>query len=161
MFVTVHGVKRIAKEHACEFAPFGARYNVILVAPLFPKDRFRDYQRRGLKGKSVRPDLALNRISDEAHLLTGTNTNRFFMFGYSGGGRQFAHRYATAYPQNQKRIVVAAPGWDTFPDHRIRYPRGIRKTRKLSNTAFDPARFLSVPVCVMVGGKEVDRNSKI
>lgn len=160
IFITVHGVKRMAKEHAREFAPFADRHNVVLVAPLFPKNRFNDYQRLGFNGKSVRSDLALNRIIEEVVFLTGADTKKLYMFGYSGGG-QFVHRYAMAYPQNLKRIVVAAPGWYTFPNHKIRYPRGIRKTRKLLDIAFDPAQFLSIPVCVMVGDKDIHRDAEL
>lgn len=160
VFITVHGVKRMAKEHAGEFAPFAERYGVVLVAPLFPKDRFCDYQRLGLNGKSVRADLALNRIIEEVGFLTGAYTDKLFMFGYSGGG-QFVHRYAMAYPQKPKRIVVAAPGWYTFPDYKANYPLGIKKVQGLRNVTFDPARFLSIPACVMVGERDVHRDAEL
>ncbi len=160
IFVTVHGVKRMAREHAREFAPFADRYNVVLVAPLFPKRRFNDYQRLGGNGKSARSDRVLNRIIEEVRFLTGADANKLYMFGYSGGG-QFVHRYAMAYPQKVKRIVVAAPGWYTFPDHKIKYPRGIRRTRKLPGITFDPAQFLSIPACVMVGDQDVYRDAEL
>lgn len=160
VFITVHGVKRMAKEHAGEFAPFAERYGVVLVAPLFPKGRFCDYQRLGRNGKSVRADLVMNRIIEEVGFLTGADTDALFMFGYSGGG-QFVHRYAMAYPQKPKRIVVAAPGWYTFPDYTANYPLGIKKVQGLGNVTFDPARFLSIPACVMVGERDVHRDAEL
>jgi hypothetical protein len=160
VFITVHGVKRMAKEHADEFAPFAEHYGLVLLAPLFPKERFCDYQRLGHNGKSVRADLALNRIIEEVGFLTGADTDKLLMFGYSGGG-QFVHRYGMAYPQNIKRIVVAAPGWYTFPDYKYNYPLGLKKTRGLLNLTFDPTRFLSIPSCVMVGEKDVHRDAEL
>ncbi len=160
VFITVHGVKRMAREHADEFASFAERYGVVLVAPLFPKDRFCDYQRLGLNGNSVRVDLVMNRIIEEVGFLTAADTDALFMFGYSGGG-QFVHRYAMAYPQKLKRIVVAAPGWYTFPDYKTKYPRGIKNVRGSGNLNFDPARFLSIPTCVLVGARDIHRDAEL
>jgi pimeloyl-ACP methyl ester carboxylesterase len=112
----------MAKDHALKFASFAERYGVVLVAPLFPKDRFGDYQRLGRNGRGERADQALNRILTEVGFLTGANIDKLYMFGYSGGG-QFVHRYAMAYPQRTARIVVAAAGWYTFPDSAVNYPR--------------------------------------
>lgn len=160
VFVTVHGVKRMAKEHADEFACFAERYGVILVAPLFPKDRFCDYQRLGREGRGERADHALNRILAEVRLLTGADINRLYMFGYSGGG-QFVHRYALAYPERTARIVIAAAGWYTFPDQNRNYPRGIKKARGLPDIHFDPGEFLSVSTCVVVGERDIHRDQEL
>ena len=119
-----------------QFAYFAERYGVILVAPLFPKDRFCDYQRLGREGRGERADHALNRILAEVRLLTGTDINRLYMFGYSGGG-QFVHRYALAYPERMARIVIAAAGWYTFPDQNVNYPRGIKKAKGLPDIHFE------------------------
>jgi len=160
VFVTVHGIKRMAKNHALRLAFFAERYGVVLVAPLFSKDRFRDYQRLGRKGKGIRADQALNRILTEVAFLTGAHINKLYMFGYSGGG-QFVHRYALAYPQRTARIVVAAAGWYTFPDPGVQYPRGIKAAKDLNDVYFDPTQFLSVPACVVVGEKDIQRDNKL
>lgn len=47
VFVSVHGITRNASDHAILFAPFAERYGVVLVAPLFTRQRYRDYQRLG------------------------------------------------------------------------------------------------------------------
>ncbi|MEA3435758.1 MAG: hypothetical protein U9R43_04785 [Thermodesulfobacteriota bacterium] len=160
VFITVHGVARMAKEHAEEFAPFAERYGVVLIAPLFPKKYFCDYQRLGRKEKGERADLAFQRIIKEVGLLTGANTDSLYMFGYSGGG-QFAHRYAMAYPQNVARIVVAAAGWYTFPDSNVNYPRGIKKAKGLRHIIFSSSRFLSIPACVIVGERDKHRDVEL
>jgi len=160
VFIAVHGVARMAKEHAEEFASFAERYGVVLIAPLFPKEYFCDYQRLGRKGKGERADLAFQRIIKEVGLLTGANTDRLYMFGYSGGG-QFVHRYAMSYPQNVARIVVAAAGWYTFPDSKVNYPRGIKKAKGLRHITFSPLRFLSIPACVIVGKRDKHRDVEL
>jgi poly(3-hydroxybutyrate) depolymerase len=160
VFVTVHGVKRMAKDHALKFASFAERYGVVLVAPLFPKDRFGDYQRLGRNGRGERADQALNRILTEVGFLTGANIDKLYMFGYSGGG-QFVHRYAMAYPQRTARIVVAAAGWYTFPDSAVNYPKGIKRVKGLKDIRFDPTQFLSVPACVVVGEKDIQRDLEL
>ncbi len=160
VFIAVHGVARMAKEHAQEFAPFAERYGVVLIAPLFSKEYFCDYQRLGRKEKGERADLSFQGIIKEVGLLTGANTDRLYMFGYSGGG-QFVHRYAMAYPQNVARIVVAAAGWYTFPDSDINYPRGIKKAKGLRHITFSSSRFLSIPACVLVGERDKHRDVEL
>ncbi len=160
LLVSIHGIKRMANEHIDAFAIFAERYGVALVVPVFPADRFSDYQRLGVSKKSLRADRTLHDILEEVSVLTAINTDQLFMFGYSGGG-QFVHRYAMAYPERVNRIVVAAPGWYTFPDLSLKYPYGIASTRKISGRAFEPARFLTVPSCVVVGEKDIHRDSEL
>ncbi|MGH7960374.1 MAG: hypothetical protein ACRERD_00925, partial [Candidatus Binatia bacterium] len=97
VFVTVHGISRNATQHMRHFAPLAEHYGVVLVAPLFPRDHFRDYQRLGRRGKGKRADHALDKIVTEVGSLTGATTDTLYLFGYSGGG-QFVHRYALAHP---------------------------------------------------------------
>ena len=44
LIVSVHGISRNAEENAVGFARRAERYGVVLVAPLFPAERFPDYQ---------------------------------------------------------------------------------------------------------------------
>lgn len=155
IFVSVHGISRNADEHARLFAPFAERHGVVMIAPYFPAGRFPDYQRLGRAGKSERADLALQKIVDEVATLTGAQAHRLYLFGYSGGA-QFAHRYMLAYPERVARVALGAAGWYTFPDANIKYPNGIQASRDLPQVQFDASRFLTIPVCVLVG--EHDRH---
>jgi pimeloyl-ACP methyl ester carboxylesterase len=157
VFVSVHGIRRRAELHARAFAPFAERQGVVLVAPLFPKNRFPDYQRLGRRGKGQRADLTLNRILAEVDRLTQTDADKIFMFGFSGGS-QFVHRYAMAYPRRVAAMALAAAGWYTFPDFEVGFPRGIKSTRDLPDVRFDPLRFLGIPTQVLVGDEDVDRD---
>jgi pimeloyl-ACP methyl ester carboxylesterase len=153
VLVTVHGLSRNAEEHANLFASRCEQLGVVLIAPLFPEDRARDYQRLGRWGRGTRADVALESILEEVALMTGAATAPTHLFGFSGGA-QFAHRYAMAHPRRVARVVAASAGWYTFPDGRKRYPYGIRASRDLPDVRFDPEEFLQVPITVIVGERD-------
>ncbi|VAW77486.1 hypothetical protein MNBD_GAMMA15-2180 [hydrothermal vent metagenome] len=149
-FVSVHGVSRNAREHAETFAPLAEQYGVILVAPVFSRRYFRDYQRLGREGSGRRADHAVQLITHEVETLTGANSSKISLFGFSGGG-QFVHRYAMAYPDHVRRLVVGAAGWYTYPDESSKFPYGTAVTPRLSEVVFNAKHFLQVPACVLVG----------
>lgn len=156
VFVTVHGVSRNAGEHARRFKRLAKQYGVVLVAPLFPRERFPDYQRLGRSGKGERPDRALQAILGEVGDLTGADVSQVYLFGYSGGG-QFAHRYAMAHPEQVAGVAVGAAGWYTFPDPAARFPRGLKTRSKALALRFKPKAFLKVPMAAFVGEQDVRR----
>jgi len=122
----------------------------IMVAPYFPAEKHCDYQRLGRDGRGARSDLVVNSIIEEVGLLTGVDTTQFYLFGFSGGA-QFVHRYTMAHPHRVAAAVVASAGWYTFPDQHLGYPYGIRPSRHLPDTRFDPEEFLRVPIAVIIG----------
>ena len=150
LFVGVHGISRNANGMARRFTALCDQFGVAMITPFFTKGHSRDYQRLGRTGKGPRADKALNSMLDEAALLTGADTARICLFGFSGGA-QFVHRYAMAYPHRVAAAVVVAAGWYTFPDARRRFPYGIRRSRDLADVRFDPEEFLRVPITAMVG----------
>ena len=160
MFVSVHGITRNAAEHARSFAPFAERNGVILIAPLFSTDRFPGYQRLARTDKGPRADLTLDHIVAEVGDLVGSDIDRLFMFGYSGGG-QFVHRYALAHPLKVARLVVAAAGWYTFPDPTRSYPSGLKGTRDMPVDGQKTLHFLSIPISVLVGDGDTLRDPEL
>jgi pimeloyl-ACP methyl ester carboxylesterase len=156
--VTVHGISRNAGEHIEGFQPLAEEHGVVLVAPVFPPDRFPDYQRLGKSGRGERPDRALGQILAEVAAATGADTNRLLLFGFSGGG-QFAHRYAMAYPGRVAAVAIGAAGWYTFPDPLMRFPRGLKPHPGLGDLSFDAAEFLRIPMGVFVGERDVRRGA--
>jgi poly(3-hydroxybutyrate) depolymerase len=153
LFVTVHGISRNAREHARLFAPFADRYGVVVLAPLFPAQTYSDYQRLGRKGDAENAGRVLEAMVDEVGKLTGAETERFFLFGYSGGG-QFAHRYAMAHPERVGAYAVGAAGWYTFPDLQLTYPRGLKPSKAMPDLQMVPKRFLAIPATVLVGDRD-------
>ncbi|MDJ0803964.1 MAG: hypothetical protein QNI97_13900 [Desulfobacterales bacterium] len=160
LMVAVHGIRRQAKLQARLFAPFVESIGGALVAPVFNRKRYADYQRLGRHGLGQRSDLALKRILDEVGHMTGISNRSVVMFGYSGGG-QFVHRFAMAYPRQVLRMAIAAPGWYTFPDRRFRYPEGIGSCKDLPDIFLDPGRFLQIPTMVLVGEHDCTRDQNL
>ncbi len=154
VMVSVHGISRNAHEQARVFSPYCERFGVVLVVPRFTSDAHRDYQRLGRSGRGGRADLALQDYLAEVAKLTGADVSQIYLFGFSGGA-QFAHRYVLAHPHRVAHAIVAAAGWYTFPDHKQRYPYGIRSNRKLAGVQLNPEEFLHVPVEVLVGNHDV------
>lgn len=158
IFVTVHGISRNVSEHAKRFSVYAEKYGVVMIAPYFPVDRFPDYQRLGRKGQ--RADIALNAIAAEVARLTGASADKLYLFGYSGGA-QFVHRYLFAYPERVAKAVLGAPGWYTLPDPALEFPLGIQPSARMPQVHFDPTRFLSIPVCVLVGERDRRRDAEL
>jgi poly(3-hydroxybutyrate) depolymerase len=153
LFVTVHGISRNAREHARLFAPFADQYGVVVLAPLFPAQTYGDYQRLGRKDDAEHAGRVLEAMVDDVGRLTGAKTERFFLFGFSGGG-QFAHRYAMAHPERVGAYAVGAAGWYTFPDLQLSYPRGLKPRKSMPELQMVPQRFLAIPVTVLVGERD-------
>lgn len=154
LFVTVHGISRNAYEHAKMFAPFAERYGVVVLAPLFPAQTYADYQRLGRNSDTEHAGRVMEAMVADVGRLTGAKTDRFFLFGYSGGG-QFAHRYAMAHPDRIGAYAVGAAGWYTFPDFRLPYPLGIKPSKSRPDVLMKPKRFLEIPATVLVGEHDI------
>jgi poly(3-hydroxybutyrate) depolymerase len=153
VMVSVHGVSRNAPKHSTMFSPACEAHGVIMVAPIFRKELHDDYQRLGRRDRGNRVDLLLHKVLAEVARVTGADVSRLFLFGFSGGA-QFAHRYVMVHPHRVARAALAAAGWYTFPDHRQRFPYGIRPVRTLPGVTFNPEEFLRVPIEVFIGDQD-------
>ncbi len=160
LFVTVHGISRNAREHAKLFAPFADKYGVVVLAPLFSARTHDDYQRLGRTGDAEHAGRVLEAMVEEVGKLTGAKTDRFYLFGYSGGG-QFAHRYAMAHPERVGAYAVGAAGWYTFPDFRLTYPHGLKPGKSRPHMQLVPSRFLAIPATVLVGERDTRSDSAL
>ena len=158
VMVTVHGISRNARKHARRFARHAERHGVVVVAPLFDVQHYPGYQRLGISGE--RADLALNQILTEVAERTQANTQKLYMFGYSGGA-QFVHRYAMAYPNRVAAIAVGAAGWYTLPDPSQRFPHGTAPHHKLPDLSFDASQFLRIPTYTLVGALDTLRDDAL
>lgn len=160
VLVSVHGISRNAKTHVQRFASLAEQYGVIVVAPYFSEHRFPDYQRLGRTGLGLRADKALDSVLSDVTRLTGVMTDQVYMFGFSGGA-QFVHRYLMAYPDRVVSAALGAAGWYTFPDVSVRFPYGIKNNKRLPDLRFDPKQFLQVPVSVLVGAEDTERDDAL
>lgn len=160
LFVTVHGISRNAREHARRFAPYAEKEGVILIAPSFKRKRFPGYQRLDENDVGLSPASALDQIVEEVRLLTGSPQSKLYLFGFSGGG-QFVHRYVMRYPQRVAKAAIGGAGWYTFPDPKARFPMGLRQRADDDQPAINPEQFLRVPVSVLVGDLDDQRDDAL
>lgn len=154
--VLVHGIARNAAEHILRFQTQADRVGAILVAPLFIKEAYGQYQQVIDQRTGARADEALFDILDAVAAATGASVERFYLFGFSGGA-QFAHRFMMLHPERTAAIAIAAAGWYTFPNAELPYPYGIGSC-PIPSRPFDPGRFVSVPRHVLVGEQDLSRD---
>jgi len=154
VLVAVHGISRNAAEHAEAFGAVAASCGAVLMAPLFSRELFPDYQRLGRRGRGLRADLALEAMLSDLRQRLGIAARRIHLFGFSGGA-QFAHRYALAHPERVAGLILASAGWYTLPDPELPFPRGLAPCARLPDLRFSLAPLLRIPTTVLVG--ELDR----
>lgn len=153
IFYSIHGISRNAEEHIEGFIAQAEKHGATIIAPLFLKEDYPRYQQLGTSANQQRADMAFDHVLQDAHEWLGIPPAPMHMFGFSGGG-QFLHRYAMFYPKRVARMVLAAPGWYTFPDPERRYPFGIKSTRDWPNLKFVLENFLKISTLIMVGEQD-------
>lgn len=158
LFFSIHGISRNAEEHIQGFIAQAERYGTIVLAPLFLKQNFHRYQQLGTSVQQERADMAFDHVLRDAHEWISIPLKPMHLFGFSGGG-QFAHRYALFYPKRVARMVLAAPGWYTFPDPDRKYPYGLKSTKEWPLLTFNLEKFLTIPILVL-SGEEDDLRDK-
>lgn len=160
LFVTVHGISRNADVHTSLYAAFAEQYGVVMAGPLFPEERYGDYQLLGWEGKGERADHMFERLVAEVAQATGARADKLYLFGYSGGG-QFVHRYTMAYPHRVAGLVVGAAGWYTFPDDSVPFPRGLQPTPSLPDLRWNLGEVVQIPTMVVVGENDTGREASL
>ncbi len=151
ILVAVHGTSQTAEDQVRCLAPLAEAAGILLVAPVFARERFPHYEWLGRAGNGLRADLALNEILRDVGNLNPACAERVHLFGHSSGG-QFVHRYVMAHPDRIERYAVSAVAAYTLPDPHLSFPFGIRVSPDLPDLAPDLRAFLSVPGCVLGSG---------
>ncbi|OBV10238.1 hypothetical protein [Erythrobacter dokdonensis] len=151
VLVAIHGISRNAAEIAMRFAIHPAFRQVSIIAPLFTRERFGQYQQmRTRKPGQTQSDAALIRLLEEVAEEHGVPVTRFRLFGFSGGA-QMAHRFAMFHPERVERLCAVSAGWYSLPRTDLAYPYGI------GNGQGDPLvgpDFLDIPTTVIVGNRD-------
>jgi dienelactone hydrolase len=160
VLVTIHGIERMALQHAVRFSALAEKLGFIVLAPVFSKSRTPRYQRleRGRRGDC--PITAFELTIDRFRRATGVKPSPLRLFGYSGGA-QFAMRYAMTGALPVARLALAAPGWFTMPDPEHPFPYGLADSPTLEGRAPDILRLLSIPVLVTVGTEDTRRDKSL
>jgi pimeloyl-ACP methyl ester carboxylesterase len=151
VLVTVHGISRNAAEIAMRFAAHPAFAQTTIVAPLFTKEGFGQYQQLAARGPGQSAaDTALIRLLDDLAPELGEGTARFRLFGFSGGA-QMAHRFAMFHPARVTRLCVVSAGWYCLPRSDLAWPYGIGDAE---GGALVGPEFLDIPTTVIVGNRD-------
>lgn len=151
VLVAIHGISRNAAEIAMRFARHPAFSQTTIIAPLFTKDGFGQYQQlQARKACQTKADVALLDLLDDLARERGIDTARVSLFGFSGGA-QMAHRFAMFHPARIARLCVVSAGWYAMPDPALAWPYGIGDGSGASLVAPD---FLDIPTTVIVGNRD-------
>lgn len=151
VLVAVHGISRNAAEIAMRFAAHPGFAQMTIIAPLFSKERFGQYQQlEARKPGQTRADAALIRLLDDLAPELQSPTDRIRLFGFSGGA-QMAHRFAMLHPQRVARLCVVSAGWYCLPRSDLAWPYGIGDTQ---GAALVGPEFLDIPTTVIVGNRD-------
>lgn len=153
--VAVHGISRNAAEIAMRFAAHSAFAQTTIIAPLFDKDRFGQYQQLEVrKPEQTRADAGLIALLDDLAANDGLPTGRVRLFGFSGGA-QMVHRFAMFHPQRVARLCVVSAGWYCLPRADLAWPYGIGAgPGGDAGAALVGPAFLDIPTTVIVGNRD-------
>lgn len=160
LLVSIHGIERLALQHAMRFAPYAERRGFIVLAPHFSKERMPQYQRTAASPKGECPVKAFELTIDHLVQSAGLAPTATHLFGYSGGA-QFAMRYLLRGKLSPARVALAAPGWFTMPDHTYTFPYGLRYESLSGVGDLKLERLLSTPLLLTVGSADTIRNSSL
>jgi pimeloyl-ACP methyl ester carboxylesterase len=142
----------IVRDNALRWSELAEKNRWIVLAPHFDEGRFNDdYQRLNFSLIGDRADLRLNDlILEVARQIPGINSDKIYLFGFSGGG-QFVHRYAAFHPDRVLRAVAGGAGWYMWPDEDLLYPVGLSISELLFGIKPRINKLLNLDLLVLVG----------
>lgn len=163
LLVVFHGVQRKAEDYRNYAITLAERFGVLVVAPLFDKERFplARYQRGGVvdaNGRAVPPDqwtfALVPRLVAHIRAREGRPEMPYSLIGHSAGG-QFLARLAAFLPGEAVRIVAANPGSHLWPSRAADYGYGFGGLP--TALAGDEAirRYLAAPLTLYLGTGDV------
>ncbi len=65
------------------------------------------------------------------------------------------------YPEKVHAVAMGAPGWYTFPDPQLPFPRGLRIKPGMRSIELEPKKFLRIPMAVFVGERDNQRDDSL
>lgn len=151
VLVAVHGISRNAAEIAMRFAAHPAFAQTTIIAPLFGKAEFGQYQQLSVTKPGQTPaDTGLIALLEDLADELGGVPARFGLFGFSGGA-QMAHRFAMRHPERVSRMCIVSAGWYCLPRTDLPWPFGIGDE---AGKALIGPGFLDIPLTVIVGNRD-------
>jgi pimeloyl-ACP methyl ester carboxylesterase len=156
--VVQHGTGRSAELYRDQWKAFAIEHRCVILAPLFPAGLVEPgelHSFKFLEYKGIRFDEELLHIVDEVGDQFNTETAKFFLHGFSGGG-QFAHRFFYAHPDRLAGVSIGAPGRITQLDDSLPWWLGTGGFKERFGIELDLDSMRKVPVQMVVGGDDVE-----
>jgi poly(3-hydroxybutyrate) depolymerase len=163
----MHGTLRNGETYREPWVPLAEGPGALVVVPEFSAEHYGDsrtYQFGNMRARGGDPVeeskwtfAAIEHLFDHIRALTGSKSERYFLFGHSAGA-QFVHRMVLF--QSSPRIalaVTANAGSYTLPDFEERFPYGL-KDSGMSEARLKAA--LGVPMLVLLGENDTDPDDK-
>jgi poly(3-hydroxybutyrate) depolymerase len=156
VLVVVHGTRRTAERFRDFFIPLADSLGWIVMAPLFPAaigepNDLNNYKL--IKYGRIRFDEVLLGMLDEVRQRYEIATERFCLWGFSGGG-QFAHRFLYLHPGRLVGVSVGAPGAVTLVDDSLPWPYGLDGFSSQFGLDLSRDDVAAVPVHLFIGAKD-------
>lgn len=158
LVVVQHGTGRSAELYRNNWKQFAIDHNCVILTPLFPAGLVEPgelHSFKFLEYKGTRFDEELLHIVDEVGERFNTETERFLMHGFSGGG-QFAHRFYYAHPDRLAGVSIGAPGRITELDDSLPWWLGTGGFKERFGIDIDLEALRAVPVQLVVGGEDTE-----
>lgn len=159
MILVHHGVLRNADEYRDDSVVLGDRFDALIIAPKFDKERFpsRMYQRGGILNEDGTAALhgattytLIPQIAEAMRRLEGRPDMKLWIIGHSAGG-QFAMRMSAFQDTGAERIVAANPGTDLFPTRDMPFGWGFGKLPESLSDDAELKRYLAAPLTLYLG----------
>ena len=157
LLVLIHGTTR-RDWMRDSFRDFAERTGTVLLLPLFPVGAAAPDDVHGYKwidAHAVRYDVLLLDMIDQAAEMWPLASNRFALFGFSGGG-QFSHRFLYLHPHRLTALSIGAPGNVTLPDFTRPWPAGLRGLEERFGVELDTDAVQAIPIHLVVGGADTE-----
>jgi len=158
LVVIQHGTGRSAELYRDRWKGFAIKHNCVILTPLFPAGLVEPRELHSFKFleyKGIRFDEELLHIVDEVGEGFNTETETFYLHGFSGGG-QFAHRFFYAHPDRLAGVSIGAPGRITQLDESLPWWLGTGGFEERFGITIDLDALRRVPVQMIVGGDDVE-----
>jgi poly(3-hydroxybutyrate) depolymerase len=162
----MHGTLRNGETYREPWVALAEGPGALVVVPEFGLEHYREprtYQFGNMRTKSGEPIeeskwtfAAVEHLFDHVKTLTGSQSERYFLFGHSAGA-QFVHRMVLFQGGRIALAVTANAGSYTLPDFEERFPYGL-KDSGMSESRLQAA--LAVPMLVLLGENDTDTNDK-
>lgn len=162
MILVHHGTLRNADQYRDDAVVLGERFDALIVAPQFDKERFPNfrYQRGGIQREDgsaaqagERTYALVTQVASGMRVREGKYKLKHWIIGHSAGG-QFAMRMSAFQATGAERIVAANPGTDLFPTREMKFGWGFGGLPEELSSDDVLKRYLAAPLTLYLATED-------